>query len=90
MREPGSLPASAPIQIDAGIAVRVLLRCPLRLSFRRSDPRNSGGNIRPFHSGLPSLTVCFGNHAIKIAHGGRLGDLEVGDVVFAHDVLLLL
>lgn len=55
-------------------------------SLYRSDSGNSGSNIRPFHSSLPSLAACFSNHAVKIAYGGRLGDLE-NDVVFAHDVV---
>ena len=72
--------------------VKILFGAPagtlmlLPLSFCRSDPANGGGNIRPFHSGLPSLAACFGNHAIKIAHGGHLDGLE-DDVVFAHDVV---
>ena len=58
------------------------------LSFYRSDPANGGGNIRPFHSGLPGLAACFSNHAVKITHGGRLDGLENYDVVFVHDVAL--
>ena len=39
-----------------------------------------------FIPALPSLAACFGNHAVKIAHGGRLDGLENYDVVFVHDV----